>query len=82
MSIIANIVATAQVNLEIDERLRQREILRWLSPDDVEKTHERHYRKLFQSTGQWLLDDPIFINWRDDAQPGLLWCHGPRKLPS
>ena len=58
----------------------RRKILEWLSPGDYEETHERHFRKRFQSTGQWLLDDPRFISWRDEAQSRLLWCYGARKL--
>ena len=52
----------------------------WLAPDDFEQTHESHLKKRFGQTGQWLLDDPRFIGWRDDAQSSLLWCHGARKL--
>ena len=58
----------------------RRKILRWLSPDDFEMTHETHFKKRFKNTGQWLLDDSRFINWRDGAQSSLLWCYGTRKL--
>ena len=54
--------------------------LKWLSSDDFEETHERHYRKRFENTGQWLLDDSRFKDWRDEAQSSLLWCYGARKL--
>ena len=57
----------------------RKEILRWLSPDDFEETHERHFKKRFENTGQWLLDDPRFTNWRDETQSSLLWCYGARK---
>ena len=57
----------------------RREILRWLSSDDFEGTYERHFKKRFENTGQWLLDDPRFINWRDSAKSSLLWCYGARK---
>ena len=81
------------INLEIDEiraleedqekkekayKIR-RKILQWLSPDDFEETHTRHFKKRFKNTGQWLLDDSRFKNWRDEAQSGLLWCYGARK---
>lgn len=55
------------------------QILSWLSPDDFEETHEDYYRKRSRKTGQWLLDDPRFIDWRDQTQSSLLWCHGARK---
>ena len=57
----------------------RRKILRWLSPDDFERTHERHLKKRFEKTGQWLLDDPRFISWKNGPQSSLLWCHGARK---
>ena len=56
-----------------------RKILSWLSPDDFECTHEGHLRKRFEKTGQWLLDDPRFISWKNGPQSSLLWCHGARK---
>ena len=58
----------------------RRKILEWLSPDDFQETHEMHFRKRFPGTGQWLLDDPHFISWRDEAQSKLLWCYGARKF--
>ena len=72
--------------LEEDKRSKEeahgkgRKILKWLSPEDFEETHERHFRKRFETTGQWLLDDPRFKNWRDEAKSGLLWCYGARKF--
>lgn len=71
--------------LEEDKRKKEeafeirRKILKWLSPDDFEETHERHFRKRSENTGQWLLSDPRFENWRDKAQSSLLWCYGARK---
>ena len=55
------------------------QILEWLSSDDNEETHEGHYEKWCENTGQWLLDDHRFISWRDKTQSSLLWCHGARK---
>ena len=67
--------------MQVDEKRDEEhgKILRWLSPDDFEQTHERHLNKRFEMTGQWLLDDRRFISWRNKAQPSLLWCHGARK---
>lgn len=67
----------APVDLNTDER--RREILRWLSSDDFEDTHYKHFKKRFGNTGQWLLDDVRFTKWKDEAQSSLLWCHGARK---
>ena len=71
--------------LEEDQKKKEeahemrRKILQGLSPGDFEETHARHFKKRFENTGQWLLDDSRFRNWRDEAQSGLLWCHGARK---
>ena len=73
-------------SLEEDGRKKEkanemrRKILTWLSQDDFEETHQRHFGKRFKNTGQWLLDDHRFKSWRDEAQSSLLWCHGARKL--
>ena len=64
---------------ESSDSEERRKILRWLSLDDFEQTHERHLKKRFEKTGEWLLDDSRFINWRDGGQSSLLWCHGARK---
>ena len=80
------------INLEIDEILRleeykrgkeeeheMRRTLKWLSSDDLEETHNRHFKKRCENTGLWLLDDLRFRNWRDETHSCLLWCYGARK---
>ena len=72
-------------SLEKDKRNEQlisetrQKVLNWLSSEDFEETHERHFQRRFEGTGQWLLDDSHFINWRDEVQSSLLWCYGARK---
>ena len=74
-------IAIDQVNSVIDQKHEtRREIIGWLSENDCEEMQDCHVRKRFQHTGQWLLDDYRFTNWRDGRQSDLLWCHGPRKL--
>ena len=63
-----------------EARKTGRKILEWLSSDDLEETHEKHFSKRLGHTGQWLLDDPRFNTWRDGAQSSILWCYGARKL--
>ena len=74
---------TYYTNSGTDEKLdeRRRKILKWFSVDDFDKIHESHFRKRFQGTGEWLLNDHRFITWRDGAQSRLLWCYGARKFP-
>ena len=86
LSIRCSLSIAIFINLEIDELRnktkeveRRRNILKWLSTDDFEETHDRHFKKRFENTGQWLLDDPRFRDWRDGTQSSLLWCYGARK---
>ena len=65
-------------NKEVATDMR-RIILRWLSSDEFEETHDIHFKKRFENTGQWLLDHPRFGCWKDEAQSSLLWCYGARK---
>lgn len=74
------------IDWEIEEYKRKKEtyeirrkILRWLSLNDFEETHERHFKEIPRNTSQWLLENPRFRNWRDGQQSSLLWCHGARK---
>ena len=93
MGFLISSTITLWTNLEIDEirgleddrrnkkiaYQMRKGVLRWLSPGDFEETHERHFKKRFENTGQWLLDDPRFGVWRDETQSSILWCHGARK---
>ena len=85
ISLFANLEIDDIRKIEEDRKNKEeayemrKNILKWLSSDDFEETHERHFKKRFEKTGQWLLDDPRFRDWRDKAQSGLLWCYGARK---
>lgn len=65
--------------LTLDTGKKRRKILRWLSEGDFEDTHDRHYKKRCENTGQWLLDDQRVICWQDGTRSSLLWCYGARK---
>ena len=61
---------------------KHRDILQWLSKDDFEATHERHWKKRFGNTGKWLLEHRDFVCWKEESNSGLLWCYGSRKCRS
>ena len=63
-----------------EEDNNRRKILKWLSPDDYDETHERHWKKRFDNTGEWLIDDDRFSVWMDTENSGLLWCYGARRF--
>ncbi|KAF3934683.1 hypothetical protein ABW20_dc0104875 [Dactylellina cionopaga] len=50
------------------------EILNWLTPDDYGPQHSDFYNRRQAGTGQWLLDNQKYQNWR--SKGGILFCHG------
>ena len=58
---------------------KHRDILQWLSKDNFEATHERHWKKRSGNTGEWLLEHPDVVRWKEESNSGLLWCYGSRK---
>ncbi|GBE88163.1 hypothetical protein SCP_1203930 [Sparassis crispa] len=64
-----------------DEKARQelqmdiRDLIKWLSPLDVDVKHESSSRIRQPGTGTWLLDNKLFREWRS-SNSGFLWLHG------
>ncbi|RYP43836.1 hypothetical protein DL768_009643 [Monosporascus sp. mg162] len=44
--------------------------------DDLEKHHEQTKVGVIPRTGQWLLADPIFEQWKKESASSILWLHG------
>ena len=38
--------------------------------------HKQNHNGVLDGTGQWLLNDPLFINWRRGSVSSPLWLHG------
>ncbi|KAL4984109.1 hypothetical protein BDW68DRAFT_180949 [Aspergillus falconensis] len=53
-----------------DERLR-----RWLSPVDPSRNFNTALDSLMPGTGNWLLNNKAYKNWKD--QKGSIWLYGP-----
>jgi NACHT domain len=55
----------------------ERTIIEWLSTIEPEKKHHDIQDLRMSGTGQWLLENQNFIQWRDGISPQkILWCHG------
>lgn len=60
----------------------RKKLLEWLASQsgiNFDEDHDRIFKRRHQDTGNWLVEDPQFINWCDGDESGLLWCHGSRK---
>ncbi|KAF7559303.1 hypothetical protein G7046_g4857 [Stylonectria norvegica] len=55
------------------------EIIHWLGNYDQASKHRDAYKKCTEGTGQWLLDNKTYLEWK--ADPGqLLWVNGNGSL--
>jgi hypothetical protein len=79
-SIEADVVEVKRAVLLQEQQSRDAkdsDILRWLTPSKPEETHLRIRESRLPGTGQWLLENPEFMAWRDREEvSSVLWCHG------
>lgn len=55
-------------------------ILQWISDIQYEADLYNARMGRTEGTGQWLLDDPVYHDWRTTSASICLWLHGIRKL--
>ena len=66
-----------QQQQEALDRKRMDEILNWLSPLDMSRTHQSISDKVQPGSGQWFLDSVPYVNWSsNDGEIESLWCWG------
>ena len=78
VEIQAEVSATAiktDTLLDHEQRKERDEILRWLTPDNYGPQQSDYLRRRQAGTGQWLLDRPEFLAWRDGRRQ-TLFCPG------
>ncbi|KAF2235084.1 hypothetical protein EV356DRAFT_135445 [Viridothelium virens] len=51
-------------------------ILQWLSPEPYIQHHRQATQGVLAGTGQWLLSDPVFKEWKNESASSILWLHG------
>ncbi|KAL8691053.1 MAG: hypothetical protein Q9218_003637 [Villophora microphyllina] len=76
---------THEVVLDIQEAIRdsglaeeREKALRSITETDPEQRHRDVKHSYVKNTGQWLLQDPRYMCWQEQAceNPTGLWCHG------
>lgn len=63
----------------VDKRNNEQDrarILSWLSPIPYSQHHKRVYGEVLEGTGEWLLEDDQYADWRDSNPSAMLWLHG------
>ncbi|KAG5802464.1 hypothetical protein H9Q74_011991 [Fusarium xylarioides] len=54
----------------------RRETLRWISDIKYEQHHEQANSEVLRGTGQWLLQDALFVRWKNECASSILWLYG------
>ncbi|KZL63519.1 ankyrin repeat protein, partial [Colletotrichum tofieldiae] len=55
---------------------RRVEILSWISTEPYQQHHQQTYSEVMEGTGGWLLQDPTFLQWKNESASSILWLHG------
>lgn len=53
--------------------------LHWISEIPYESDHQFARRNRLEGTGEWLLQEPRYREWRDSSSATIFWLHGIRK---
>jgi hypothetical protein len=62
-------------NIAVQQAEQYRKITHWLSPPDPETTHESARQRHEPQTGNWLLQDTRYLEWKSGSS-GILWAYG------
>ncbi|GKZ38746.1 hypothetical protein AbraIFM66950_011182 [Aspergillus brasiliensis] len=70
---ISNDVSDLHNALQENERS---ELLQWLSTVPVQQHHREILGSVLAGSGEWLLNEPRFLNWKDSSSSETFWLHG------
>lgn len=66
-----------QQQKEALDRKRLDDILNWLSPLDMNRTHQSISNRVQPGSGKWFLDSGHYVNWSSsEGEADPLWCWG------
>ena len=68
--------AEAQKSQYREYQERKQALLAKLTTIDFEATHTDISSRRAKSTGQWLLESPVYNSWRSKLSPSIMWCPG------
>ncbi|KAI3600420.1 hypothetical protein WG66_001747 [Moniliophthora roreri] len=63
-------------NLWAEKTVPTAKILDWISSLPYQEYHNHHKRDVLQGTGSWLLEDQVYMDWKNSNNSSLLWLHG------
>ncbi|GKZ93566.1 hypothetical protein AnigIFM59636_006640 [Aspergillus niger] len=70
---IADEVSDLHIALKESERC---ELLQWLSTVAIQQHYKEALASVLPGSGEWLLSEPRFVNWKDSSSSETFWLHG------
>ncbi|GKZ81649.1 hypothetical protein AnigIFM56816_006170 [Aspergillus niger] len=70
---IADEVSDLHIALKENERS---ELLQWLSTVTIQQHYKEALASVLPGSGEWLLNEPRFVNWKDSSSSETFWLHG------
>ncbi|BCS16312.1 hypothetical protein ALUC_80519A [Aspergillus luchuensis] len=70
---IADEMSDLHIALKENERS---ELLQWLSTISVQQHYRETLASVLPGSGEWLLKQPCFVNWKDSSISESFWLHG------
>ncbi|KAJ7444029.1 ankyrin repeat-containing domain protein [Mycena latifolia] len=74
-AILATVTEQGRTQQERDKAAEEKEILNWITSLNFFRRQADVFRAWQKGTGEWLLSDAKFKNWKLGAR-GVLWCRG------
>ncbi|VUC25174.1 unnamed protein product [Clonostachys rosea] len=59
--------------LEAEQR---KKILQWMSAEPYIQHHKQTKSEVLKGTGNWLLQNPSFLRWKNESASSILWIRG------
>ena len=73
---IKRLVDSSSISQRGVEESKRLQLLRWLSPVQFSSHHARHSEIRVPGSGQWLLDNKQYLNWRNSSSSSVFLLHG------
>ncbi|GLA39989.1 hypothetical protein AnigIFM63309_007593 [Aspergillus niger] len=70
---IADEVSDLHIALKESERS---ELLQWLSTVTIQQHYKEALASVLPGSGEWLLNEPRFVDWKDSSSSETFWLHG------
>lgn len=73
---IMRLIDQSTISAQVLQESEYLQLLQWLSPVPFSRHHKRHSESRLPGSGQWLLDHPQYVRWRNSSSSSIFLLHG------